>query len=92
MAHVEFTIEPFIEGRHGPHVTAAIAALEGCGLRVDVGPFGSSVAVDLADVGTAVRALSDAALAHGATHVSIHIGRETPTRPPSSDVDRGVDE
>jgi uncharacterized protein YqgV (UPF0045/DUF77 family) len=83
VAYVEFTIEPFVEGRPGPHVTAAIAAAEPRGLDVEVGPFGSSVVVDLAEVGALLGALSDAALANGATHVSLHVAREVPTGPPA---------
>ena len=89
MAYVEFTIEPFVEGRPGPHVTAAIAAVEARGLDVDVGPFGSSFAVELAEVGDVIGALSDAAMANGATHVSVHASREVPTGPPGYEVPRG---
>ena len=92
MAYVEFTIEPFVEGRPGPHVTAAIAAAEARGLDVEVGPFGSSVVVELADVGALVGALSDAALANGATHVSVHVAREVPTGPPAYALPRSGDE
>ena len=42
MLTVEFTIEPFIEGAPGAHVTAAVAAVEKRGLIVEFGPFGSS--------------------------------------------------
>ena len=92
MAYVEFTIEPFVEGRPGPHVTAAIAAAEARGLDVEVGPFGSSVIVDLADVGGLIGAFTDAAMANGATHVSVHIAREIPTGPPAYEVPHGVHE
>ena len=91
MAYVEFTIEPFVEGRPGPHVTAAIAAAEERGLDVEVGPFGSSVVVELAELGTVIAAISDAAMANGATHVSVHVAREIPTGPPAFDVPRGGD-
>ncbi len=91
MAYVEFTIEPFVEGRPGPHVTAAIAAAQARGLDVEVGPFGSSVVVDLAEVGTVIGALSDAAIANGATHVSVHVAREIPTGPPAFEVPGGGD-
>lgn len=92
MAYVEFTIEPFVEGRPGSHVTAAIAAAEARGLTVEVGPFGSSVVVDLGDVGALIAAVSDAAIAHGATHVSVHVSREVPTGPPAYEVPHGVAE
>ena len=92
MAYVEFTIEPFVEGRPGPHVIAAIAAAEARGLEVEVGPFGSSVVVDLADVGGVIGVLTDAAMANGATHVSVHVAREVPTGPPAYEVPHGSDE
>jgi uncharacterized protein YqgV (UPF0045/DUF77 family) len=92
VAYVEFTIEPFVEGRPGPHVTAAIAAAEARGLDVEVGPFGSSVVVDLAEIGSLIGAISDAAMANGATHVSVHVARDVPTGPPAFEVPRGGDE
>ena len=92
MAYVEFTIEPFVEGRPGPHVTAAIAAAEALGLDVEVGPFGSSVVVDLAEVGALLGVMSDAALANGATHVSVHVARDVPTGPPAYAVPGSGDE
>jgi len=86
VAYVEFTIEPFVEGRPGPHVTAAIEAAEARGLDVEVGPFGSSFVVDLDALGSAVAELSDAAMANGATHVSLHIARDVPSGPPAFEV------
>lgn len=83
MAYVEFTVEPFVEGRPGPHVTAAIDAVRRREIEVEVGPFGSSCTVDLADVGALVGAISDAAFANGASHVSVHVAREAPTSPPT---------
>jgi uncharacterized protein YqgV (UPF0045/DUF77 family) len=73
-------------------VTAAIAAAEARGLDVEVGPFGSSVVVDLAEVGSVMGAISDAAMANGATHVSVHVARDVPTGPPAFEVPRGGDE
>ena len=61
-------------------------------LDVEVGPFGSSVIVDLADVGTVIAALSDAAMANGATHVSVHVAREMPSAPPAFPIPKGVSE
>lgn len=83
MAHVEFTIEPFVEGRPGPHVHAAIKAAGEHGAVVEIGPFGSSCTVDLDDVGALVGAIADAAFTHGATHVTVHVAREAPTAPPT---------
>ena len=72
---VEFTIEPFVEGHPGPHVTAAIAAAEQLGVTVDVGPFGSSCSVDGDVAPDVVAAVVRAAFANGATHVSLHAER-----------------
>ena len=92
MAYVEFTIEPFVEGQPGPHVTAAIAAAEARGLEVEVGPFGSSIVVDVGEVGGVVGALCDAAIANGASHVSVHVAREVPAGPPAFAVPQRGDE
>jgi uncharacterized protein YqgV (UPF0045/DUF77 family) len=83
VAYVEFTIEPFVEGQPGPHVTAAITAAESFGLAVEFGPFGSSCTVDLDDVGDVVARVTDAALANGASHVSVHVARDEPSGVPS---------
>ena len=72
---VEFTIEPFIEGEPGPHVTAAVAAVEALGFSVDFGPFGSTFSAPDEAVSAAVAALIDAAYKNGATHVSVHAER-----------------
>lgn len=74
MLEVEFTIEPFVEGAPGPHVTAAVAAVEKLGASVEFGPFGTTLRAGKNDVGSIVAALLDAAYANGATHVSVHVG------------------
>ena len=73
---VEFTIEPFVEGAPGPHVTAAVAAVEKLGATVEFGPFGTTLRATARDAGLVVAALLDAAYDNGATHVSIHVGPE----------------
>jgi uncharacterized protein YqgV (UPF0045/DUF77 family) len=77
VVHIEFTIEPFVEGQPGAHVLAAIEAAEKLGVAVEIGPFGSSCDVDRPGVGELVGAVTDAALGLGATHVSIHVERES---------------
>jgi len=72
---LEFTIEPFHEGKPGPHVTAAVDAVEALGVTVEFGPFGSSCRVAVGQVGAVSSALVEAAVAHGATHVSLHVER-----------------
>jgi uncharacterized protein YqgV (UPF0045/DUF77 family) len=73
---VEFTIEPFVEGQPGPHVTAPIDALTGLGIDVEVGPFGTGFSIDAGRCGEVVAAIVDAALEHGATHVNIDVAGE----------------
>jgi uncharacterized protein YqgV (UPF0045/DUF77 family) len=77
VVEVEFTIEPFVEGQPGAHVTAAIAADQNVGAVVEVGPFGSSCRLDDDAAAAVVAAITDAAMANGASHVSIHVGRLT---------------
>jgi len=69
----EFTIEPFVEGDPGPHVRAAVAVAETAGLAVDVGPFGTAIEGESADVLDAVDAVVRAAVANGATRVSLQL-------------------
>ena len=40
---LEFTVEPFVEGRPGPHVTAAVDAARAAGATVEFGPVGSTL-------------------------------------------------
>ena len=73
MHRVEFTIEPFLEGQPGPHVTAAIDAASALGHEVEVGPFGSGCVVRSAEIADVVAAVVGAAVANGADHVNIDI-------------------
>lgn len=75
MLLLEFTIEPFVEGQPGPHVTMAIEAARAFGYEVDFGPFGSTCSVPVAEAGHVAKAVLDAAFAHGATHVNMHSER-----------------
>jgi uncharacterized protein YqgV (UPF0045/DUF77 family) len=72
---LEFTIEPFVEGLPGPHVTSAINAVQELGYEVDFGPFGSSCNVPAGRAGEVVKAWLEAAFANGATHVNLHTAR-----------------
>jgi uncharacterized protein YqgV (UPF0045/DUF77 family) len=71
----EFTVEPFVEGRPGPHVRAAIDALRSAGFEVEFGPFGSTIEGPEQDVTQAVAAVMDAAVGAGATRVSMQVER-----------------
>ena len=75
MLLLEFTIEPFVEGEPGPHVTSAVEAAQALGFEIDFGPFGSSCSVPAARAGEVVQAVVDAAFTNGATHVSLHAER-----------------
>lgn len=75
MLLLEFTIEPFHEGKPGPHVTAAIAAAEALGVVVEFGPFGSSCTVSQQQVAEVSGAIVAHAFSNGATHVSLHAER-----------------
>jgi uncharacterized protein YqgV (UPF0045/DUF77 family) len=72
---LEFTVEPFVEGHPGPHVTAAVDAVTAAGVDVDFGPFGSSCRVADDQMPDVVAAITRAAFANGATHVSLHVAR-----------------
>ena len=74
---VEFTVEPFVEGKPGPHGTQAVAAVESRGLTVDFGAFGSSFDVDVASMPEVVADLMRAAYANGATVVSVSVVRKS---------------
>ena len=72
---VEFTIEPFVEGEPGPHVRAAVEAAERSGVTVDFGPFGTTVSGGDAAVLDAVDSILRAAVAAGASRVSLQLAR-----------------
>ncbi len=75
MLTVEFTIEPFVEGDPGVHVTAAVAAVEAHGIAVDFGPFGSLFSVDAETLPTVVADLLRMAYSNGATFVNVSVSR-----------------
>jgi len=70
---LEFTIEPFVEGQPGPHVRAAVDAVEALGVTVEFGPFGSSCHSPGEAMPAVVAAIVREAFANGATHVSMHV-------------------
>jgi len=72
---LEFTIEPFVEGEPGPHVRAAVAAVEALGVEVEFGPFGSACRAPAAAMPSIVASIVTAALEHGATHVTLDLSR-----------------
>ena len=82
VGRLEFTIEPFAEGRPGPHVTAALDALRARGYDVEFGPFGSACDVPSGELGAAVGLLVGVAFEHGATHVNVDVAELAPEAAP----------
>ncbi|HEY1282519.1 MAG TPA: thiamine-binding protein [Acidimicrobiales bacterium] len=72
---LEFTVEPFEEGRPGPHVTAAVDAVASRGLAVDMGPFSTCADADVDAAPEAVASLLRAAFDQGASRVSLQVTR-----------------
>jgi uncharacterized protein YqgV (UPF0045/DUF77 family) len=77
--HLEFTIEPFVEGRPGPHVVAAVEAVRALGVGADFGPFGTSCQCEAALMPDVVAAITRAAFENGASHLSLHIDGQAAT-------------
>jgi uncharacterized protein YqgV (UPF0045/DUF77 family) len=72
--HVEFLVEPFEEGRPGPHVAAAVAAFEQQGLPVDLGPFSSSSSGTIDAIAEAVAEMIRSSMNTGASAIRIQVG------------------
>lgn len=72
---VEFTVEPFVDGRPGAHVLAAWSAVESHGAALDSGPFSSETTIDEAALDSVVGDLVKAAFSHGAARVSLQLER-----------------
>ena len=70
---VDFTIEPFVAGSPGRHVTLAVEAVRRHGIEVDFGPFGSSFDIDPAAIHTVIAELLHVAYSNGATNVSVDV-------------------
>jgi uncharacterized protein YqgV (UPF0045/DUF77 family) len=74
---VEFTVEPFTEGSPGPHVDAAVAAAGEHPVDVEFGPFGTSISGPTDAVLAALDSALRAAIAAGATKVSVEVAVAT---------------
>ena len=81
---LEFTIEPFTEGKLGEHVVAALDSLRAAGFEPEVGPFGNSVEGDAEVLFETVGRAALAAIAAGAVALSISA---QVVNPPLGDVD-----
>ena len=74
--HLELLVEPFEEGRPGPHVLAALEALEAAGLKVDLGPFASTATGDVSIVAGAIGEVLTASTGAGATRITVQLSVE----------------
>lgn len=95
MAHVrlEFTVEPFVPGHPGPHVRAAIEAVQARGLAVEIGPFSSVAGGETDEVAAAARDLVAAAVGAGASRLAVQIepgGHPETVRPEAAHAAAGV--
>ncbi len=71
----EVLVEPFRLNEPGPHVVAAIEALEELGLEPDMGPFATEAKGELSVTIEAVARLLHASFAAGADAVQVRIER-----------------
>ena len=85
----EFTTEPFVgDGEMPEHVTHSAALLTEAGLDADLGPFGTSVEGDAKVLVPALTDVLAAALASGATRVTLQLERiDTESSPADDAVD-----
>ncbi len=74
-AHLEMLVEPFREDQPGPHVLAAVGAIEQAGLSVEMGPFASNAVGELDALLDAVAAALKAGFAQGAERISVSLER-----------------
>ncbi len=82
---VDFTIEPFVAGSPGRHVTLAVEAVRRHGIDVDFGPFGSSFDVNPEALHAVVGDLLQVAYRNGATNVSVDVvGADAPHDEPAA--------
>ena len=74
-ARLEVFVEPLKENEPGPHVTAAIEALEAAGLAVDMGPFATTTDGSMQVVIDAAAAMIRAGFEAGAEAIQLRIER-----------------
>ena len=70
---LEFLIEPFTEGKPGPHVLNALEVLQRAGLDVVLGPFGNTVDGDARTLTSVLPAIATAAFDNGATRLLLNL-------------------
>jgi uncharacterized protein YqgV (UPF0045/DUF77 family) len=69
----EFMIEPFVEGSLGPPVLAGIEAVTDRGFEPRIGAFGTTIEGDVEMIVVALAEMLDAAMAAGATRVTVQV-------------------
>lgn len=74
-ARLEVLVEPFKENDPGPHVRAAIEAIDASGLTSDMGPFATTADGDLEQAIAAATALIRSSFEAGADAVQLRIER-----------------
>jgi uncharacterized protein YqgV (UPF0045/DUF77 family) len=74
-ARVEVLVEPFRENDPGPHVTAAVSALEDADLPTDMGPFATVATGELDQVLGAVTSMLRASFEAGAEAIQLRVER-----------------
>ena len=79
MSHIDFTIEPFVEGQPGAHVTEPIAALAALGVTTEFGAFGSSCEAEHSMMPEVVATVLRSAFSNGATRVNIEVVGDSDT-------------
>ena len=84
---VEFTTEPFELDGFPDHAKAARRTMDEAGLRVDVGPFGTSAEGEQEQTLAAIGRLLRETLAHGATRISLQVSALDAEGTPVADTD-----
>jgi uncharacterized protein YqgV (UPF0045/DUF77 family) len=72
---LEFTIEPFVEGRPGRHVRAALDEARRLGLNPEMGPFGTTIEGEASEVVAGLAAIVGVAVEAGASRVAMAVSR-----------------
>ncbi|QMU68698.1 thiamine-binding protein [Streptacidiphilus sp. P02-A3a] len=84
---VEFTTEPFELDGFPEHARTARRVVDEAGLRVDVGPFGTSAEGEQAQTLAAIGRLLEETLAHGATRISLQVSVLDPDSAPVAEAE-----
>lgn len=71
--HLEILVEPFRENEPGPHVQAALGAIEQAGLHPDMGPFATIVEGDAKSVVEAIPTLIYSSIDAGASALQLRV-------------------